>query len=323
MMTLLIVLYQHKQVTVGDFALILTLTMSLFQQLWHIANQIGEVYKQLGKCTQAMPLLSTPNEIVNADGASPLQCDHGGINFADVTFAYESGNDVYQELCLQIPAGQKVGLVGFSGCGKSTLINLLTRQFDLHSGKISIDAQDISKVTLDSLREHISLIPQDPVLFHRSLRDNIRYGNLEATEEMVLHAAQQAHCHEFIASLPDGYDTLVGERGVKLSGGQRQRIAIARALLDSAPILVLDEATSSLDSVTEQKIQASLQCAFKNRTTIVVAHRLSTLLQMDRIIVIDKGQIIEDGCHADLLEANGQFAKMWSLQKDGFLPDTV
>jgi ATP-binding cassette subfamily B protein len=200
-------------------------------------------------------------------------------------------------------------------------VNLLLRFYDIQQGQIIIDDQDISSTMQDSLREQIAMIPQDPTLFHRSLMDNIRYGNIEATDEEVMAASKRAHCHEFIQELSCGYDTLVGERGIKLSGGQRQRIAIARAIIKNAPILILDEATSSLDSVTEKFIQESLQELMHNRTTIVIAHRLSTLSGMDRILVFDNGNIIEDASASDLLKSNGHFARLWQMQKDGFLPE--
>ncbi len=224
---------------------------------------------------------------------------------------------------------QKVGLVGFSGSGKSTFVNLMLRLFEPTSGVISIDGQDIQQVTQDSLRESISLIPQDPMLFHRSLMENIRYGKLDASDEEVIEAAKKANAHEFILRTEEGYDSLVGERGVKLSGGQRQRIAIARAILKDSPILILDEATSSLDSITEKKIQDGLERLMEKKTVIVVAHRLSTISDMDRILVFDDGEIIEDGSHQELLEnkstdgsdRTGHYAKLWNMQAGGFLPE--
>jgi ATP-binding cassette subfamily B protein len=221
-----------------------------------------------------------------------------------------------------IQSGSKTGLVGFSGSGKSTFVNLILRFFDVSSGKILIDWQDIKQVTQDSLRQSIALIPQDTSLFHRSLMENIRYGRLEATDEEVFEVSKQAHCDEFIRQLPEGYQTLVGERGIKLSGGQRQRIAIARAMLKKAPILILDEATSALDSVTEKYIQESLHELMTGCTTIVIAHRLSTLAEMDRILVFSKGSIVEEGTHQQLLALNGHYAKMWKMQAGGFLPDS-
>ena len=211
--------------------------------------------------------------------------------------------------------------MGYSGSGKTTFVNLILRFFDIDSGRILIDGQDIKTVTEESLHSQIAMIPQDPILFHRSLLENIRYGLLDATEEQIIESSKMAHCHEFIEKLPEGYQTLVGERGIKLSGGQRQRIAIARAILKNAPILILDEATSSLDSVTENYIQESLALLMQNRTCLVVAHRLSTLFHMDRILVFNEGQVIEDGSHSELISENGHYAALWSMQAGGFLDE--
>ncbi|MCK4891750.1 MAG: ATP-binding cassette domain-containing protein, partial [Candidatus Pacebacteria bacterium] len=229
---------------------------------------------------------------------------------------------VFEKFDLTIKGCQRVALIGPSGAGKTTVIKLLLRNFDVFGGKILIDDQDISKVTQESLWENISLVPQDPILFHRSLMENIRYGKFDATDVEVIKASKLAHCHEFISDLPEKYDTFVGERGVKLSGGERQRVAIARAILRNAPILVLDEATSSLDSQSESLIQDALDKLMKNKTVIVIAHRLSTIVKMDRIIYIDKGRIIEEGTHEELLRKNkGQYRKLWELQAGGFIAD--
>ena len=214
-----------------------------------------------------------------------------------------------------------MGLVGYSGAGKSTFVNLILRFFSLEKGRILIDGQDIASSTLESLRSNITLIPQDPILFHRSLEDNIRYGRIEAAQEEIITAAKLAHCDEFIKKCSHGYDSLVGERGTKLSGGEKQRVAIARAMLVQAPILILDEATSALDSVTENYIQESLEQLMTHRTTIVVAHRLSTLSKMDRILVFDQGKIIEQGSHQELMDKKGHYAHMWHMQAGGFLPE--
>jgi ATP-binding cassette subfamily B protein len=220
-----------------------------------------------------------------------------------------------------IPAHQKIGLVGFSGSGKTTFVNLILRAYDLNEGSITIDDQDIATVTQISLRDQVTLIPQDPSLFHRTILENIRYGNIHASKEDVEKAARMAHCHSFIETLENGYDTVVGERGMRLSGGQRQRLAIARAFLKNAPILILDEATSALDSSTERDIQESLLTLMKDKTTLVVAHRLSTLKHMDRILVFHKGRIVEEGSAASLIQKKGHFAHLWSLQQEGFLPE--
>ncbi|MCH2037959.1 MAG: ATP-binding cassette domain-containing protein, partial [Rickettsiales bacterium] len=219
-----------------------------------------------------------------------------------------------------IKAGEKVGLVGQSGAGKSTFVNLLLRYFDVESGMITIDGQDISQVTHESLRKYVGVIPQETILFHRSLIENIRYGRIDATDEEVIQAAKLAHCHEFITDTKYGYDTIVGERGIRLSGGQRQRIAIARAILKKAPILILDEATSALDSITERLIQESLTYPMNNSTTIAIAHRLSTLSGMDRIMVFKDGRINETGTHKELLKKGGHYAELWNMQEGGFVP---
>ena len=239
---------------------------------------------------------------------------HGKIAFDRVQFKYKKGQNLFVDKSVTIPGGAKVGLVGLSGSGKTTFVNLLLRFYDIDSGKITIDGQNIKEVSQESLRSQIAIIPQDPVLFHRSLMENIRYGRLDATDEEVISCAKKAHCHDFIQNLRDGYDSLVGERGVKLSGGQRQCIAIARALLKNAPILIFDEATSSLDSVTESYIQKSLPSLMEDKTTIMIAHRLSTLQYVDRILVFNEGKIVEDGAHSQLIALNGHFKTLWSMQ---------
>lgn len=317
----LLQLYSKGMVTIGDFALILTITMSIFQSMWHLANKIVDVYRNIGKCDQAMSLINIKHEIMDQDHTKTLVVKSGSIEFKNVTFSYKKSTPLFSNLNIKIDPGSKVGLVGYSGSGKSTFINLILRFYDITSGNILIDDQSIKTISQDSLRHNVSMIPQDISLFHRSLIDNIKYGNIHASTDDVITASKQAHCHEFIINLQEGYDTLVGERGIKLSGGQRQRIAIARAFLENAPILILDEATSSLDSVTEKYIQDSLHLAIQNRTTLIIAHRLSTLLEMDRILVFKDGKIIEDGSHDALLSNNGHYAKMWAMQSNGFLPN--
>lgn len=260
-------------------------------------------------------------EIQDKPDAVSLKCNSGQITFNNVKFHYDGTEPLFQNKSITIKTGQKVGLVGYSGGGKSTFVNLILRLYDVTDGAILIDDQDICNVTQDSLRAKIAMIPQDPSLFHRTLMENIRYGKIDASDDEVIEAAKKAHAHEFISKLPQGYESLVGERGVKLSGGQRQRIAIARAILKNAPILILDEATSQLDSVTESNIQESLWELMQDKTTIVIAHRLSTLLHMDRILVFDQGKIIEDGTHQELLDKNGMYRILWNAQIDGFLPD--
>jgi len=237
-----------------------------------------------------------------------------------VYFNYKGTAPLFENICVAIEPGQKVGLVGASGSGKSTFINLILRFYEPKKGRILIDKQDIKEISLSSLRTQIALIPQDPYLFHRTLKENIQYGRPDANYEAVVQAAKQAYAHEFIVKLPQQYNTLVGERGTKLSGGQRQRIAIARGLLKDAPIIILDEATSQLDSITENYIQGSLWDITQNKTTLVIAHRLATLLHMDRILVFDKGRIAEDGTHDALLAKNGIYKLLWDKQVGGFLP---
>lgn len=310
-------------ISVGDFAMILTLNMFLVEEVFFIANQLVPFSQEVGTCTQALSVISAKHDIVDRPGAMPIQITTGKIVFEKVHFQYKKGQSVFADKSITINPGERVGLVGFSGSGKSTFVNLILRFFDVDSGTILIDGQDIKNVTQESLRSQIAMIPQDPVLFHRSLAENIGYGRLDASEENIIEASIKAHCHEFIEKLPDGYQSLVGERGVKLSGGQRQRIAIARAMLKNAPILILDEATSSLDSVTESYIQNSLDLLMAGRTTIVIAHRLSTLFRMNRILVFSQGKVIEEGTHAELLRLNGHYAKLWSMQAGGFLADST
>lgn len=317
----LLSLYQQGQVTIGDFTFIMMLVVSIFMSLWWLVSQFIGFAEELGKCSQSLTIIQTLHEVVDSPEASILQVSSGEIIFDQVTFYYNKNNRLFEKQDMHIGAGEKVGLVGFSGSGKSSFVSLIMRFFDLKAGTIKIDGQNIAKVTQSSLRQQISVIPQDTSLFHRTIMENIRYGNNLATDEEVYEAAKKAYCHEFINILPEGYNSLVGERGIKLSGGQRQRIAIARAMLKGAPILILDEATSALDSVTEKQIQAGLHTLMAKATTIVIAHRLSTLLEMDRILVFEKGKITEIGSHQELLGLKGQYRKMWQMQNGGFLPE--
>ena len=312
---------QEGWITVGDFALVLSINFSILEFMWFIAEDIARFSTLYGCITQALRAILEKPEIEDKRGARELLVSQGNITFQDVTFQYKGTESLFQHKTVTIEAGQKVGLVGYSGGGKSTFVNLILRLYEVTDGHIFIDGQDIREVTQDSLRNNIAMIPQDPSLFHRSLMDNIRYGRINATDQEAIEAAKKAHADEFIAKLPSGYDSLVGERGVKLSGGQRQRIAIARAILKNAPILILDEATSQLDSVTESYIQESLWELMQNKTTIVIAHRLSTLLHMDRILVFDQGKIVEDGTHSELLALGGLYKTLWDAQVGGFLPD--
>ena len=321
MVYFLIHLYKTHLVSIGDFVLILGLSMEVAHITWYTMSQVDEFHQAIGKCKQSLASLIIPQDIEDKEDAQDLVISQGKITFEKVKFHYKGVTPLFQDKSVIIESGQKVGLVGFSGSGKSTFVNLILRLYEVTDGHIFIDGQDITQVTQDSLRKNIALIPQDPSLFHRSLMENIRYGNVSATDTQVIEAAKSAHADEFISNLPQGYNSPVGERGVKLSGGQRQRIAIARAILKNAPILILDEATSQLDSITENMIQESLKQLMQGKTTIVIAHRLSTLLNMDRILVFDQGKIVEDGAHTELLASNGLYKTLWNAQVGGFLPD--
>lgn len=319
----LVHLYRKNLISIGDFALILGLSMELGHMMWYTMSRIDEFNQAIGKCKQSLSSLVINPEINDRSDAQPLIVQKGEIKFDKVHFHYKGAEPIFEDKSIIIKSSQKVGLVGYSGAGKSTFVNLILRLYDVQSGKISIDGQDIRNVIQDSLHRNIGMIPQDPSLFHRTLMENIRYGKIDASDDEVIEAAKRAHAHEFISKLPQGYESLVGERGVKLSGGQRQRIAIARVILKNAPILILDEATSALDTPTEQLIQESLNEVLEtsNATTIVIAHRLSTLLHMDRILVLDQGKIVEDGTHQELLDKNGMYKTLWDAQIGGFLPD--
>lgn len=317
----LVYLYARNLVTVGDFALIFGLSMEMGHMMWFTMSEVDEFNKAVGKCKQSLMSLMASKEIIDKPNAKALTCERGHILFENVEFKYSGAEPIFQNKSIEIRPGQKLGLVGYSGGGKSTFVNLILRLHDITDGTILIDGQDIREVTQESLRNNIAMIPQDPSLFHRSLMENIRYGRIDATDKDVINAAKKAHAHEFISELPQKYNSLVGERGVKLSGGQRQRITIARAILKNAPILILDEATSQLDSVTEALIQDSLWELMQGKTTVIIAHRLSTLLHMDRILVFDKGRIVEDGTHQALLDKGGLYKTLWDAQVGGFLPD--
>lgn len=317
--------YGLKQswVTPGDFALVLSLSISLMWSVQEVGKQMQRFSKVVGACNQALSIIRIPHEIIDTPNATPLKIKQGAIKYDNVTFQYENNKPLFNHLNVSILPGEKVGLVGFSGGGKSTFIKLILRLLDIQKGSILIDNQDIKKVTLSSLRKQIATIPQEPELFHRTIMENIRFAKPDASDEEVITAAKHAKCHDFICELPNQYQSLVGERGIKLSGGQKQRIAIARAFLKNAPILLLDEATSSLDSITESYIHDALHEVMLNKTTIVIAHRLSTLKDMDRILVFVDGKIVADGPLESLLQnQDSHFYKLWQMQAEGFIPST-
>jgi ATP-binding cassette subfamily B protein len=287
--------------------------------MWMVGSVLPTLFQSVGTMKQAYSVMQDANDLGDKPEANELKVSTGEIVFENVSFQYGE-KKLFENKHVRIKGGEKVGLVGFTGAGKSSFINLILRFYPLKSGKILIDGQDIADVSLKSLRRNIALIPQDPVLFHRTLRENISYGNPEVTESALFSAAAKAHADAFIRGIPNGYEAKVGERGTKLSGGEKQRVAIARAILTNAPILILDEATSALDSVTEGYIQDSLEKLMQGRTTLVIAHRLSTLARLDRILVFDKGKIVEEGTHEALLAQNGLYARMWNRQVGGFLP---
>lgn len=317
-------LWLQGLVTVGDFALIQSYIIIILNDIWNFGKIIRNVYIDLADAEEMTIALTKPHDITDARRAKPLVVKRGGIVFDEVGFYYHNTRKIISNFDLAIKPHEKIALVGPSGAGKSTIVKLIMRNYDLTAGKILVDDQDIAKVTQESLWSAISLVPQDPILFHRSLMENIRYGKSDATDDEVIAAAKLAHCHEFITEFPETYNTFVGERGVKLSGGERQRVAIARAILRNAPILVLDEATSSLDSESEHLIQDALNILMKNKTVIVIAHRLSTIMKMDRIIVVDGGSIIERGTHNQLIkQPKSLYAKLWKLQVGGFMAEPV
>lgn len=314
-------LWQKGLVTIGDFVLLQAYIFTIFDSLWNIGRYIRRIYESLSDAEEMTEILTKPHEVKDNPSAKPLEVKKGEIVFQNVTFKYGLNTRyILQNFNLKIKPQEKIALIGPSGGGKSTIVKLLFRFFDIEKGEILIDGQNIADVSQNSLRENISLVPQEPILFHRTLMENIRYGRRSATDEEVIRAAKLAHCHEFIMSFPDKYNTYVGERGVKLSGGERQRVAIARAILKNAPILVLDEATSSLDSESELLIQDALTNLMQGKTVIVIAHRLSTISKMDRIVVIENGQISEEGKHNELLKASqGTYQKLWQIQAGGFI----
>ncbi len=319
MMGLALKYWKAGNLTVGDFTLIQLYLVNIFDKLWSMGKQVRAFYEALADANEMTEILLTPHEILDAPNAQLLKVDKGQIEFKNVNFAYHSEKPVFQNFNLSIKPKERLALIGPSGGGKSTIVKLLLRFHDINRGQILIDGQNIAQVTQDSLRDNLALVPQDPILFHRSLMENIRYSKPTASDAEVINAAKAAHAHEFISQSQYGYQTFVGERGIKLSGGERQRVAIARAILKDAPILILDEATSSLDSESEHYIQDALKTLMRNKTVIVIAHRLSTIMQMDRIIVLENGQIVEEGPHEELVKMKeGTYQRLWQIQAGGF-----
>ena len=321
---LIVAVYASEKnlIAIGTVYLLLTYTLNASRQMWEMNGIMRNYNRIMGDSYDMVEILAKPYELVDKSAAI-LTTTKGAIEFDGVSFIHDNGEgeQVFDNFSVSIKPGERVGLVGHSGSGKTTFTRVLLRFSDIQKGQIRIDGQDIADVTQESLRRSIAYVPQESTLFHRTLEENISYGKASATKKEVIQAAKLANAWEFIRQLPEGFETLVGERGIKLSGGQRQRIAIARAILKDAPILLLDEATSALDSESEKLIQASLDNLMKDRTSIVIAHRLSTIAKLDRILVLEKGRIVEDGSHAALIKKNGVYAKLWSHQSGGFIEE--
>ncbi len=313
-------LWQKGFLTIGDFVLVQIYIIGHLNQVCGIGRNMRQLQDAFSEATEMLDIMELPHEILDVKDAKPLSVEKGAVTFDHVHFEYRDGHSLLKDFSLVIEPREKIALVGSSGAGKSTITKLLLRLYDVGSGTIHIDGQDIAQVTQESLRKAIAFVPQEPMLFHRSLMDNIRYGRQGATDEEVIEAAKQAHCYEFISQYQEGFSTMVGERGVKLSGGERQRVAIARAILKNAPILVLDEATSSLDSESERLIQDALVRLMEGKTVIAIAHRLSTVMHMDRLIVMEKGTVVLSGTHDELLaQESNLYKKLWEIQAGGFL----
>ena len=309
-------------ISAGTLVMMFTYTYNLTMRFNYFNSMMQRINRAFGDAAEMTRVLDEPTLVADDADAKPLAVTEGRIDFENLRFRYPDApkdDYVFEDLNLHIPAGQRVGLVGRSGSGKTTLTKLLLRLDDVQEGRVLVDGQDVSHCTQQSLRRQVAYVPQEALLFHRSIRENIAYGKPDATEEEIRRAAEEANALEFIERLPDGFDTMVGERGVKLSGGQRQRVAIARAILVDAPILVLDEATSALDSESEALVQGALENLMRGRTSIVVAHRLSTVASLDRIVVLAHGEVVEDGTHHELVERGGEYASLWNRQTGGFL----
>jgi ATP-binding cassette subfamily B protein len=316
MLTWAILLWRQGSVTTGDVVIVSALTFRILHGSRDLALALVGTAQQFGVINECLNVIAQPHEVKDPEHNGKLHAALGNIRFENVDYTYPDGRQVFRNFNLDIPAGQKIGLVGPSGAGKSTLISLIQRLDDVQAGRILIDSQPITEVTQDSLRARIAVVPQDIALFHRSVLENIRYGRPEATDKDVYKAARDAYCDDFIRELPQGYDTIVGERGVRLSGGQRQRLGIARAFLKNAPILILDEATSALDTQSEREIQMALAELMRGRTVVAIAHRLSTVASFDRIVVLVDGRIAEDGPPSILREEGGVFGDLWRLQME-------
>ena len=314
-----IVLWINGDVSAGTVVLVQTYIAVVFGSMWELGRAITNSMKALSNASEMVEIFETPLGVIDQENTEVCKIEKGRVAFESISFAYGEGAAVFENFSLTIKAGEKVGLVGHSGVGKTTITKLLLRFADIRKGVITIDGQDISHIAQEALRGKIAYVPQDPILFHRSLRENIAYAKPDATDEEIIAVSKKAHTHEFISKLPHGYDTLVGERGIKLSGGERQRVAVARAMLKDAPVLVLDEATSSLDSISEQYVQDAFAKLMEGKTTVVVAHRLSTVQKMDRIIVLGNGRIVEEGTHKELLDKKGTYYDFWTHQSGGFI----
>lgn len=320
--TTAIIITQYNIASIGVVYLVISYTLNVVAQLWQVSSATRNYVRIIGDASPMVKILDDPIDLVDPDDPVKLRVDRGEIKLDNITFTHdENSKPLFKDFSLDVKPGQKVGLVGVSGSGKSSLVSLLLRFRDVDSGQILIDGQPISSTSQADLHRAIAYVAQEPALFHRTLKENIAYGRPNASIDEIRKASKQANALDFIDSLPKGFDTLVGERGVKLSGGQRQRVAIARAILKDAPILILDEATSALDSESEKLIQEALVELMKGRTSIVIAHRLSTIAKLDRILVLDNGRVVEDGTHSELLELGGNYANLWKHQSGGFIEE--
>ena len=316
---LLILCFIKGLISLGTFVFVINTVRSVSSVIIRLGESYLTFTKNLGQLKEGLEILDARHEINDLPGARRIHIQDGSITIKNLTFHYPNQPALFKNFTLHIPAKQKVGIIGRSGCGKTTLLHLILRLYATQKGSISIDGIDISTITRTSLRQQIAIVPQHLPLFHRSIFDNIKYGTRTIDESDIINIAKQTSCHEFIKELPKKYHTKTGEQGVKLSGGQRQRVAIARALLKNTPIVLLDEATSALDSLTEDELQKNLDALLENKTALIVAHRLSTLKKMERILVLDDGKIVEDGTHEALLNKNGLYTQLWNSQVKGFI----